>query len=131
MATGRDSISAAGAGAPAKSPGAGGSLFAGGLAAVAGSVCCVGPVTLFLLGVSGAWVGSLTALQPYQPIFIALTALFLGLAFRRLYLVKPVCADGSCAAPTSLRTQRIILWIVTALAFGLLAFPWYGPWLLA
>lgn len=131
MVTGKDPISAAGSGVLAKSPGIGRSLFAGGLAAVVGSVCCVGPVALFLLGVSGAWIGSLTALQPYQPIFIAFTVLFLGLAFRRLYLVKPVCAGGSCATPTSLGTQRVIFWVVTALAFGLLAFPWYGPWLLA
>ena len=36
------------------------------------------------LGISGAWIGSLTALEPYRPALIGLTLLFLGLAFRKL-----------------------------------------------
>ena len=67
-----------------------GSLWAGILAAIGASVCCVGPLVLLALGISGAWIGNLTALEPYRPIFIGLTLLFLGLAFRRLYLVPPV-----------------------------------------
>ena len=33
-----------------------------------------------------------TALEPYRPIFIGLTLLFLGFAFYRLYLAAPVCS---------------------------------------
>ena len=55
-----------------------GSLIAGVLAAIGASVCCVGPLVLLALGIGGTWVGSLTAMEPYRPIFIALTLLFLG-----------------------------------------------------
>jgi MerT mercuric transport protein len=48
-------------------------------------VCCVGPLLLLALGIGGAWVGSLTKMEPFRPYFIVLTLLFLGLAFRKLY----------------------------------------------
>jgi MerT mercuric transport protein len=40
------------------------------LAAVVGSLCCVAPLVLLTLGISGAWISRLTALEPYRPIFI-------------------------------------------------------------
>ena len=61
-------------------------LLAGVLAAIGASVCCVGPLVLLTLGIGGAWIANLTALEPLRPWFIAATLLFLGLAFRRLYL---------------------------------------------
>lgn len=67
------------------------SLWAGVLAAIGASVCCVGPLVLLALGISGAWVSNLTAMEPYRPFFIGLTLLFLGLSFRKLYLMQPVC----------------------------------------
>ena len=89
-------------------------LIAGALAAIGASVCCVGPLVLLLLGIGGAWIGHLTALEPYRPIFIGLTLLFLGLAFHRLYLVSRVCVPGTprfidCAAirPAVLLKRRI------------------------
>jgi hypothetical protein len=54
-----------------------GALFAGGLAAILASACCLGPLVLIALGFSGAWIGNLTVLEPYRPIFgAALVALF-------------------------------------------------------
>src|SRR2546429_2129561 len=50
-------------------------------AALAASSCCVIPLVLFTLGVSGAWIANLTALAPYQPIFVALTLTFLAWGF--------------------------------------------------
>src|SRR5258708_24664719 len=50
-------------------------LAAGGiLAALGAASCCVIPFALFMLGVSGAWIGNLTALEPYQPIFAIIAA---------------------------------------------------------
>jgi mercuric ion transport protein len=98
------------------------------LAAIGASICCVGPLVLLALGVSGAWIGSLTALEPYRPIFIGLTLLFLGLAFYRLYLARPVCTPGSaCANPRMLKRQRLTFWIVAVLVLGLIAVPWFAP----
>lgn len=104
------------------------SLIAGALAAMGASVCCVGPLVLLALGVGGAWIGSLTALEPYRPIFIGVTLLFVGLAFRRLYLVPAACEPGtSCANPTMLRRQRILFWLMSTLLLILLAVPWLVP----
>jgi mercuric ion transport protein len=105
-----------------------GLLIAGILSAIGASICCVGPLVLLALGVSGAWIGSLTALEPYRPIFIGLTLLFLGFAFRRLYLARPACApDSACANPRVVKRQRLAFWIVTALVLGLIAVPWFAP----
>jgi mercuric ion transport protein len=57
-------------------------MVAGGLlGALAASSCCILPLALFVLGVSGAWIANLTQLAPYQPCFIAATIAFLGYGY--------------------------------------------------
>ncbi|QLG95420.1 mercury transporter MerT [Pseudomonas yamanorum] len=103
-------------------------LVAGVFAAIGASLCCVAPLVLLSLGIGGAWVGSLTAMAPYRPIFIGLTLLFLGLTFRNLYLVSPVCAPGtSCVDPRTVKRQRLTFWIISILLLGLLAVPSLAP----
>jgi mercuric ion transport protein len=105
-----------------------GFLIAGILSAIGASICCVGPLVLLALGVSGAWIGSFTALEPYRPIFIGLTLLFLGFAFYRLYLVRPACSpESACANPRTLKHQRLAFWMVTFLVLGLISVPWLAP----
>jgi mercuric ion transport protein len=105
-----------------------GSLVAGVLAAIGASVCCVGPLVLLALGISGAWIGNLTAFEPYRPWFIGLTLIFLALAFRKLYLVPQACAPGTlCADPQATKRQRLVFWSVVVLLLGLLAVPWFAP----
>ena len=102
-----------------------GSLVAGVLAAIGASVCCVGPLVLLTLGIGGAWIANLTALEPMRPWFIAATLIFLGLAFRRLYLQPQVCEPGApCAEPLVIRRQRAIFWVVVLALLALLAVPW-------
>ena len=80
------------------------------------------------LGISGAWISSLTALEPMRPGFVALTVVFLGLAFRRIYVRRPVCAPGSqCAEPKVVTRQRQAFWIVAATVLALLAAPSLAP----
>lgn len=111
---------------------AGRSLLAGIAAAIAASVCCVGPLVLLALGVSGAWIAQLTALEPIRPVFIGVTLLLLSLAFYKLYIEPRACAPTkACAAPASLRRQRAIFWFVTLFVAALLAFPWYAQFLIA
>jgi mercuric ion transport protein len=89
------------------------------------------PLVLITLGISGAWISQLTALEPYRPIFIGVMALFLGLAFRQLYIVPDRCAPGeACANPRLQRRQRHIFWVVVMGLAALIAFPWYAPLLL-
>jgi len=55
------------------------------LAAIGASICYVGPFLLLSLGVSEAWISTLTALEPARPFFIFLALVLLALAFRKLY----------------------------------------------
>ena len=105
-----------------------GSLVAGVLAGIGASLCCVGPLVLLALGISGAWIGNLSALEPVRPVFIGLTLIFLGLAFRRLYRRPQVCEPGTpCADPRMLQRQRFVFWLVAVGLLGLLAVPWLVP----
>ena len=83
-------------------------LIAGISTALAASICCLGPLVLLALGVSGAWIGSLTAFEPYRPIFIVLTLASLGFAFHRLYFARRGCTpESACANPHTLKRQRL------------------------
>ena len=107
-------------------------LWASVLAAIVGSLCCVAPLVLLTLGISGAWISQLTALEPYRPIFIGVMLVFMGLAFRRLYIVPAECAaDEVCANPRLQRRQRQIFWVVVVGLAALIAFPWYAPLLIS
>jgi mercuric ion transport protein len=96
------------------------------LAALGAASCCVVPFALFTLGISGAWIGNLTALEPYQPIFAAVA---LGLIGYGGYLVcrtpTVACADDSyCARPVSTRIAKIGLWSAAVLVVVALVAPY-------
>ena len=103
-------------------------LSVGGIVAALGAAtCCVLPFALFFAGISGAWIGNLTAMKPYQPMFIAIAVACLGYGF---YLVHrnpetAQCVDGSyCARPSSHRSAKIGLWIATVLIVVAVGFPY-------
>lgn len=105
-----------------------GTLIAGVLTAVGASVCCVAPLVLLALGISGAWISTLTTLEPLRPVFIGVTLLLLGLSFRKFYLSPQACVPGTpCADPRTLKRQRGIFWVVTVLVLALLVVPWVAP----
>jgi mercuric ion transport protein len=103
---------------------------AGGLiGAVLAASCCIAPLVLLTLGVSGAWIGNLTALEPYKPYFAALALVFIGLGFHQVY-VKPkkACAPRSyCARPQSSIITQSALWIGTALVVLALTINRWAP----
>lgn len=80
-----------------------GALFAGGLAAILASTCCLGPLVLVALGFSGAWIGNLTVLEPYRPLFIGAALVALFFAWKRIF------------------------WIVAVLVLVALGFPYVVP----
>jgi mercuric ion transport protein len=105
-----------------------GSVLAVAAAAIGASACCAGPLILVLLGVGGAWGSRLMALEPLQPYFVALALIFFGFASYRLYRSQEGCPpDEVCAVPAVRRRQRVILWVVSAFAAALMAFPLYAP----
>ena len=102
------------------------------LGAIAASSCCVIPLILFSLGIGGAWIGNLTALAPYKPLFVAGTAGLLGYGFYLVYW-KPrrACGDGAaCASPIPNRLVQLALWIATVLVIAAFAFDYVAPLLL-
>ena len=103
-------------------------LTGGVLAGIGASACCVGPLLLLSMGIGGAWISHLTALEPYRPVFIVLTVLFLGFAFWKLYLVPQSCAlDDGCVADRTRNVQRILFWILVPVSLGLIDSPWILP----
>ena len=105
-------------------------LAAGGvLGALAASSCCILPLALFGLGVSGAWIGHLTRLAPYQPYFIAGTAGCLGLGYWLRYRTrKRACSEGeACGRPLPDRSVTIGLILATVLVAAALALDLLAP----
>ena len=111
-----------------------GVVAAGGiLGAIAASSCCILPLVLFSLGASGAWIGQLTSLAPYQPIFVAVTVGFLGYGYWLVYRKpKIACAEqADCANPTPNRVVKSTLWTATALVMAAFSFNYWAPYILA
>ena len=103
-------------------------LVAGALAAILASTCCLGPLVLIALGFSGAWIGNLTVLEPYRPIFIGGALIALFFAYRRIFRPQQACKPGeACAIPQVRTTYKLLFWVVTALVLVALGFPYILP----
>ncbi len=103
-------------------------IAAGSLGALGAASCCIVPLLLFTLGVSGAWIGNLTALAAYQPIFLSVGIAFLAAGFWRVYRrPRAVCADGECGTPASNRLAKTALWLATVLIGLAVLFPYLAP----
>lgn len=104
-------------------------IAAGGiLGALAASSCCILPLVLFSLGISGAWIANFTALAPYKPYFAAGTVALLGYGYYLVYVrPKQACSDGSCARPLPNRVVKSSLWIATGLVIIALGFDFIAP----
>jgi len=102
-----------------------GPLFVGGLAAILASTCCLGPLVLVALGLSGAWIGNLTRLEPYRPFFIGAAVVALFFAGRRIFRPAQACEPGEvCAVPSTRRIYKILFVTVSALVLIALVFPY-------
>lgn len=97
--------------------------------AILASACCVVPLLLVTLGVSGAWISNLTALEPFKPYVAAATSVLIGLGFWHVYVrPKPACEDGSyCARPESSRLTKAALWIGAAVILLAVSIDWWAP----
>ncbi|GIX31816.1 MAG: mercuric transporter [Porticoccaceae bacterium] len=105
-----------------------GALAAGGLAAILASSCCLGPLALVTLGLSGAWIGRLTALEPFRPLFLTASLAALGFAWHRLYRRGAPCRpDELCARPRVRAAYGAVFWLVAALVLVAFGFPYALP----
>jgi len=100
------------------------------LAAVGASVCCAGPLILLSVGIGGAWIGNLTAFEPYRPWFLAVAAGFLILSYRKIYRPAAAenCAPGTvCAVPAVRRLYKVLFWSVATLVLLAATFTYFAP----
>jgi mercuric ion transport protein len=105
-------------------------MAAGGLlGALAASSCCILPLALFALGVSGAWIGNFTRLAAYQPYFLAATLACLGCGYWLVYRSSTrACADSeACARPLPNRIIKTSLILATILAVTAVGLDFIAP----
>ncbi len=103
-------------------------LYLGGLAAVLASTCCLGPLVLLMLGFSGAWIASLTMLEPFRPLFIVAAVAAVGFAYRRIFRPAAACAPGEvCAVPQVRTTYKVLFGVVAVLTVVAIGFPYLLP----
>ena len=102
-----------------------GALFAGGAAAILASTCCLGPLVLITLGISGAWIANLTLLERYRPFFIVIAIVALIFAGRRIFRPAMVCKPGgACTLPQSHLLYKFLFGSTVCLVLVALAFPY-------
>ena len=90
----------------------------------------MGPLVLLLLGFGGAWIGNLTALEPYRPVFIGIALVALFIAYQRIYrpkLAQP-CGDGEvCAKPRANNLYKWLFIIVVVAVLVAIISPYLVP----
>jgi hypothetical protein len=98
-------------------------------AALAASLCCITPVLALLAGASGA-ASAFSWLDPARPYLVGLAVIVLGYAwYKSLITTKGAkCGPyGICKIENkSFLASRTFLNIITILAIGLMAFPYYS-----
>ncbi len=104
-------------------------LWAAAAGGVLASACCVGPLVLLMLGVSGAWIGNLAALAPLQPIFLAMAVIALFAAGRQIWRPRDACAVGEICALQRVRWGYRLAFVGVSLLVLLGAlFPLVAHW---
>lgn len=97
--------------------------IAGGLTA---SACCILPLILISVGISGAWISNLTALAVYQGWILLVSGVMLALSFYFIfYSSRNACDDGStCAKPKSRALVKFSFYLATLLILLATFFPY-------
>ena len=104
------------------------------LGAIVASTCCVLPVILFALGISGAWISNLVSLAPYKPFFIVFSLVFIGTGLWMVYFKPqisiPKIQSTSCYRLFSEKTIKIMLWSSVIVILIVFLIPYIAPFLL-
>ena len=95
---------------------------------IVASACCIGPVALGPMGISGAAFAH--RFEPFRPYLLVLTYTLLGAAFFLTYRPRAACGPGeACGMPRASRVGKAALWMAAILVVLATAFPWYGQYL--
>jgi mercuric ion transport protein len=98
------------------------------VASLLASTCCLLPLALVSVGLTGAWLANLRVLQPYSPVLIGIAIAALAFAGRSLFRGRStlLCRIDGGAKPRLLYTATF--WLVAALTLILLVMPAAAPW---
>jgi len=103
-------------------------IIGGVTTAIGASLCCVGPFVLLSLGISGAWIGNLTLLEPYRPVFIILVVLLFGWAGWQVYRPVESCEPGTACGVLQVRRRRqVIFWMAALISLMLVTSTYWIP----
>ena len=103
-------------------------LAVGGVAALLVGACCVGPLVFLAIGLGGAWLSNLAALDPYRPVFAGIALFCLALAWRRIFRPATECKAGeTCSVPAVRKGYKNGFWAVAALLAVMFSFPYVAP----
>ena len=94
-----------------------GAIIAGGLA----SACCIGPLIVVMLGLGSA--SAFIAMEPYRPIFVAITLALIALAGWKHWQGRKICIANGCPPK-----KPILLWMLGGVAVFLLISPSLLPY---
>lgn len=102
------------------------SLTGGILATIAASLCCVMPLILLMLGVTGAWISYLVALEPYQPIFISVALVALFFAYKNIFVRNDKCKtnDKFCAKISINKIYKVAFFLVSIMILITIVAPY-------
>jgi mercuric ion transport protein len=92
------------------------------------SACCMGPLLLAFLGISGAALARV--LEPFRPYLLVVTYALLGGAFYVTYRPPAgACGPGqACNMPRTNRLGKAMLWIAAIVVVLTTSFPWYSQY---
>jgi mercuric ion transport protein len=97
------------------------------VASLLASTCCLLPLALVSVGLTGAWLANLRVLQPFSPVLIGIAIAALALAGRSLFRSRSITScriDGAKPHPF----YKAAFWLVAALTLILLVTPVLAPW---
>lgn len=93
------------------------------VAAVAASLCCIGPLIAVTLGAGGLAASAL--FEKWRPLLLVATFALVVLAWYLTYRKTSAgCAEGSaCASKPVSNWNKLVLWLATGLVVVIAAFP--------
>ncbi len=90
--------------------------------------CCIAPTLFLVFGVSIGALGTLSALEPYQPYFIGAGILALGFAGHQIFRsgdIEGDCGNDGCAPDSrSRRLTRRFFIVAVVLFMGAATYPY-------
>jgi mercuric ion transport protein len=85
--------------------------------------CCLAPI--LFIGMTGAWLSSLTAKETVPFVFFVLTLVFIGFGYRKLYFSGNCCQEDQTSVSSAVKQkQRMFFWIASVLALMLWVLFW-------